>query len=294
MFLVAGVSGNTGSKVADLLLAKGEEVRVLVRDEAKGAPWKAKGCDVAVGSLKDVDFVSKAFEGIASAYLLLPPNMGSDDPIADGKKVIDGYVDALSQNDHLETVAFLSSLGAQYDKLNMGIVDTLSYAESKLLGVNVQFFFLRAAYFFENWLMSVPTMEKDGVLHAFLRESFAIPMVATADIAQAAVEALLDPTKPWDVLQVAGPQEYNSWDVAAAFGKALGKQVKVVSLPTDDIVPMMTGMGMKPKMAEAYRDLYDAMHMGRVELKDRPFYLYRGTTSLEDFAAQAVKGAAAK
>lgn len=290
MFLVAGVSGNTGSRVADLLLSRGEQVRVVVRDEAKGAPWKAKGCEVAVGSLRDPAFVSGAFEGIASAYLLIPPTVDSDDPIAAGKAVIDGYVEALSQNDHLETVAFLSSLGAQYDKFNMGIVDTLAYAEAKLLNVNVQFFFLRAAYFYENWMQSLPGMIKDGVLYSFLRESFPIPMVSTADIARAAVEALLDPTKPWDVLQVAGPQEYTSFDVAEAFGKALGKPIKVVTLPTEEMVGMMTGMGMKPRAAEAFRDLYDAMHMGRVELKDRPFYLYRGEESLEQFAAHAVKG----
>lgn len=294
MFLVAGVTGNTGSKVADALLAKGEEVRVVVRDEAKGAAWKAKGAEVAVGDLRDVDFVSKAFDGIASAYLLVPPTMGSDDPIADGKKIVDGYVEALSQKDSLETIAFLSSLGAQYDKFNLGIVDVLSYAESKLLGVNVQFFFLRAAYFFENWLRDLPSMQKDGVLHSFLRESFPVPMVSTDDIAKAAVEALLDPTKPWDVLQVAGPQEYTSWDVAAAFGKALGKPIKVVTLPTEDIVPRMTSVGMPQKAAEAYRDLYDAAHMGRFELKDRPFYLYRGSVTLEELAARAVGGASAK
>ena len=293
MFLVAGVSGNTGSKVADLLLSKGEQVRVVVRDEAKGAAWKAKGCEVAVGSLRDPAFVSGAFEGIASAYLLMPPAMDADDPIAAGKALIDGYVEALSQNDHLETVAFLSSLGAQYDKFNMGLIDTAAYAEAKLLNVNVQFFFLRAAYFFENWLQSLPVMAKDGVLYSFLRESFPIPMVSTADIARAAVEALLDPTKPWDVLQVAGPREYNSFDVAEAFGKALGKPIKVVTLPTEAIVETMTGFGMKPKAAEAFRDMYDAMHMGRVELKDRPFYLYRGQVSLEDFAAEAVKASAA-
>lgn len=293
MFLVAGVSGNTGSKVADLLLSKGEQVRVVVRDEAKGAPWKAKGCEVAVGSLRDPRFVSGAFEGIASAYLLIPPAMDAEDPIAAGKAVIDGYVEALSQNDHLETIAFLSSLGAQYDKFNMGIVDTLAYAEAKLLNVNVQFFFLRAAYFYENWLASLPTMMKEGVLYSFLRESFPIPMVSTTDIAHAAVEALLDPTKPWDVLQVAGPRELSSFDVAEAFGKALGKPVKVVTLPTEQMVGTMTGMGMKPKAAESFRDLYDAMHMGRVELKDRPFYLYRGDVTIEKFAEQAVKAASA-
>lgn len=293
MFLVAGVSGNTGSKVADLLLSKGEQVRVVVRDEAKGAAWKAKGCEVAVGSLRDPGFVSGAFEGIASAYLLLPPAMDADDPIAAGRALIDGYVEALSQNDHLETVAFLSSLGAQYDKFNMGLINTASYAETKLLGVNVQFFFLRAAYFYENWLASLPAMIKDGVLYTFLRESFPIPMVSTTDIARAAVEALLDPTKPWDVLQIAGPRELNSFDVAEAFGKALGKPIKVVTLPTEQIPEVMGGMGMKPKMGEAFRDMYDAMHMGRVELKDRPFYLYRGDVTLEQFAADAVKNATA-
>lgn len=293
MFLVAGVSGNTGSKVADLLLSKGEQVRVVVRDEAKGAAWKAKGCEVAVGSLRDPRFVSGAFEGIASAYLLLPPAMDADDPIAAGKALIDGYVEALSQNDHLETVAFLSSLGAQYDKLNLGLINTASYAETKLLGVNVQFFFLRAAYFYENWLASLPAMIKEGVLYTFLREAFPIPMVSTTDIARAAVEALLDPTKPWDVLQIAGPRELNSFDVAEAFGKALGKPIKVVTLPTEQIPEVMGGMGMKPKMGEAFRDMYDAMHMGRVELKDRPFYLYRGDVTLEQFAAEAVKNATA-
>ena len=293
MFLVAGVSGNTGSKVADLLLSKGEQVRVVVRDEAKGAAWKAKGCEVAVGSLRDPGFVSSAFEGIASAYLLLPPAVDADDPLAAGRALIDGYVEALSQNDHLETVAFLSSLGAQYDKFNMGLINTASYAETKLLGVNVQFFFLRAAYFYENWLASLPAMIKEGVLYTFLRESFPIPMVSTTDIARAAVEALLDPTKPWDVLQIAGPRELNSFDVAEAFGKALGKPIKVVTLPTEQIPEVMGGMGMKPKMGEAFRDMYDAMHMGRVELKDRPFYLYRGDVTLEQFAADAVKNATA-
>ncbi len=293
MFLVAGVSGNTGSKVADLLLSKGEQVRVVVRDPNKGAAWAAKGCEVAVGSLADVDFVSKSFEGIASAYLLVPPQMQAEDPIAASKKIIDGYVEALSQNDHLETIAFLSSLGAQYDKLPMGLIDVSAYAESKLLGVNVQFFFLRAAYFMENWLGSLPQMQ-NGVLPTFLRESFPLQMVSTSDIADAAVEALLDPTKPWDVIQIAGPQQYNSWDVAAAFGKALDKQVKVETLPVENMVEIMGQWGVPQKLAEGMQQMYNAIHMGRCELKDRPFYTYHGRVSLEQFAQDAVKAAAAK
>lgn len=293
MFLVAGVSGNTGSKVADALLKKGEPVRVVVRDAAKGEPWKARGAEVAVGSLADVDFVVKAFEGIASAYLLVPPQMQAADPIAASKKIIDGYVEALAQNDHLETVAFLSSLGAQYDKFPLGLIDIAAYAESKLLGVNIQFFFLRAAYFMENWLQSLPMMQ-NGVLPTFLRESFPVEMVTTQDIADAAVEALLDPTKPWDVIQIAGPRPYNSFDVAEAFGAALGKTVSVQTLPVEEMVQIMGGWGVPPKLAEGMQVMYNAIHMGRCELKDRPFLTYHGKTSLEQFAKDAVKASAAK
>lgn len=292
MFLVAGVSGNTGSKVANLLLEKGEQVRVVVRDEKKGEPWKARGCEVAVGSLTDVDFVSRSFEGIASAYLLVPPQMAAEDPIAASKKIIDGYVEALSQNDHLETIAFLSSLGAQFDKLPMGLIDIAAYAESKLLGVNVQFFFLRAAYFMENWLGNLAQMQ-NGTLPTFLRQSFPLQMVSTQDIAECAVEALLDPTKPWDVIQIAGPQQYNSWDVAAAFSKALGRDVKVETLPVEEMADTLVKWGTPAKLAQGMETMYNAIHMGRCELKDRPFYTYTGKVSLEQFAQEAVKAASA-
>lgn len=38
MFVISGVSGNTGSIVADALLEQGKKVRVIVRDAKKGEP----------------------------------------------------------------------------------------------------------------------------------------------------------------------------------------------------------------------------------------------------------------
>ena len=42
MYVVAGVSGHTGKVAAETLLAQGKSVRVLVRDPAKGEPWRAR------------------------------------------------------------------------------------------------------------------------------------------------------------------------------------------------------------------------------------------------------------
>src|SRR4029453_18850040 len=73
MIAVAGVSGHTGRAVADALLTQGAAVRVIVRDEKKGAEWKARGAEVAVASLDDAEALARALRGAKGAYLLIPP-----------------------------------------------------------------------------------------------------------------------------------------------------------------------------------------------------------------------------
>src|SRR5579863_8408986 len=79
MFAVAGVSGHTGKVVAETLLAQKKPVRVIVRDAAKGEEWKRRGAEVAVADLEDAEALTRALRGADSAYLLLPPMMGSTD-----------------------------------------------------------------------------------------------------------------------------------------------------------------------------------------------------------------------
>src|SRR5579872_3482166 len=79
MYVIAGVSGNTGSVAANTLLSEGYAVRVLVRDPAKGDPWKAKGAEVAVADLYgDEGALARAFSGAKGVYVLLPPLMRDD------------------------------------------------------------------------------------------------------------------------------------------------------------------------------------------------------------------------
>jgi NAD(P)H dehydrogenase (quinone) len=55
MYAVTGITGKVGGTVAQTLLAAGEKVRAVVRDEAKGRPWADKGCEVAIASIGDAD-----------------------------------------------------------------------------------------------------------------------------------------------------------------------------------------------------------------------------------------------
>ena len=74
MFAVAGVTGQTGRIVADTLLTRGHDVRVIVRDAVKGAPWQARGAEVAVAALDDEPALTRALTGVQGAYLLTPPD----------------------------------------------------------------------------------------------------------------------------------------------------------------------------------------------------------------------------
>ena len=74
MHAVTGITGKVGGMVAQALLAAGEKVCAVVRDEAKGKPWFDKGCEVAIANVGDANALTTAFAGADGVFLMTPPN----------------------------------------------------------------------------------------------------------------------------------------------------------------------------------------------------------------------------
>src|SRR5688500_7630889 len=127
MYAIAGASGHTGSVVADTLLAQGKPVRVIVRDAAKGEAWRAKGAEVAVASLDDAAALAKAFAGVQGAYVLLPPQVTSTEPLAVYARTTAAIASAVRAA-NVPHVVLLSSIGAQHAAGN-GPIKVLYLAE---------------------------------------------------------------------------------------------------------------------------------------------------------------------
>jgi nucleoside-diphosphate-sugar epimerase len=81
LILVTGATGQVGRRFVPRLMQwrqPGSEVRVLVRDEERGAPFAALGAQVAVGDLREERDVRKALDGaqvvinIAAAFRGVP------------------------------------------------------------------------------------------------------------------------------------------------------------------------------------------------------------------------------
>lgn len=287
LFAIAGVTGNTGSVVADLLLAQGHQVRVIVRDAAKGEAWAARGAQVAVADVSDAEAIATALRAVDGAWLLLPPNLASGDfrgwQAQAGRALIQAVAQAAPPH-----VVLLSSIGAQLES-GTGPIAGLHPVEQGLAalprtGVSL----LRAAYFMENLRGSLGMLEQD-LFPTFTGKDLAIPMIATRDIGEVGAGLLLEgppaPGAPRIVELGAPPQ--SPAEVARALSTILGRTINVAEAPVQAMAGALTGMGFPPDIAALYQEMSEAMIAGRLRFegghRSAP-----GRTSLEDFLRGAL------
>ncbi len=281
MYVVAGVPGNTGKVVADTLLAQKQPVRVVVRSAEVGAPWKARGAEVAVADLDDVAAMTKALSGAKGVYLLLPPQYGSSDSRTDNAKRTAGYVKAIEASG-VPHVVFLSSIGAHHDQ-GTGPILSLHDGEVALkaiAGPARAVTVVRAAYFMENWKDSLYGVAK-GELPTFLKADKTIPMVAARDIGAVLAKALLEGGKGWSVIELSGPRDYSPIDVAAALARVTGKPIKAAEGPEQYMVPALTGAGLNAHWAGLFQELTHASNVGHLVFQGGGSRAVRGSTEVD-------------
>ena len=190
MFIIAGVSGHVGSAAAEMLLSKGKKIKVIVRDEKKGAKWAQRGAEVVVGDLADQAFLTLALNGAQGAFFLLPPNFASVDILGDQKK-LGATIAAAVKAAHLPHVVVLSSKGADLAE-GTGPIKGLHHFEIFLRASGAKVTAIRAAYFMENVAQAIGAAKAAGIYPNMLpSQDIIMPMVATKDIGQFVAESLI-------------------------------------------------------------------------------------------------------
>ncbi|MBB5339575.1 NAD(P)H-binding protein [Tunturiibacter gelidoferens] len=186
MYVILGASGNTGSIIANSLLLKGEKVRVGGRDAGRLQRFVDKGAEAFTADMSDAAALTNAFTGARAAYLLLPPAKSREDQERESSAIAKAVKES-----GLRYAVHLSSYGAQVPE-GTGPVAGLHSSEQKLnaiSGLNV--LHLRAAYFMENNLAAIGTIHGMGVFGNALLPDVKLPMIATRDVGDYAVERLL-------------------------------------------------------------------------------------------------------
>ncbi len=285
MYVIHGVSGNTGAVVASALLEAGKQVRVVVRDAAKGEPWRARGAEVAVASYEDVASLARALEDAEGAYLVVPPLPHDATGLATSRPALAEALVAAVRAARPRHVVALSSVGAQV-AVGTGPIATLHQVEAALAATGVPVTFLRAAYFMENWGASVGPALQTGVLHTALTVDRPIAQVATRDIGRAAAALLLEPVAAGTrVVELSGPAEWAPRDVAAALSRVSGKQIRAEQVPVAAFEAMLRGFGFSGEVAAQYAEMTAAVNAGVVTWQGAGTLARRGDVPVEGVLA---------
>jgi uncharacterized protein YbjT (DUF2867 family) len=287
MYVVMGASGNTGHIVATNLLAHGQKVRVIGRNSAHLQPLTSKGAEPFIADVTDASALAKAFHDVDSAYVMIPPNNASKDPLGYSNRVSDAISTAV-QKAGTKNVVALSSTGAELSS-GTGPILGIHNLEQKLNEIsNVNVLCLRAGYFMENTLPQANVIRQTGNVVGPLRPDLKVPMTATRDVGTAAADALLHPTtRGKQTRELLGQRDLSYPEVAAAIGEAIGKaDLKYVQVPDDQFRDLLVQMGLSGPMAKLLVEMTNAMNAGKVHPLEPRTMQNTTPTSYETFAAE--------
>ena len=259
MYVILGATGNTGSIIATFLLSAGKKVRVVGRDSGRLQRFVDKGAEAFTATLSDAAALTKAFSGGRAAYLMLPPAKSQEEQERDS----DAIAKAVRKSG-LRYAVHLSSYGAQLAE-GAGPVSGLHSSENKLSaieGVNV--LHLRAAYFMENNLAAIGMIHGMGVFGNALLPDLKIPMAATRDVGDYAAQRLLHlDFSGKQTRELLGERDLSMTEATAVIARGIGKpDLRYEQFPYDQVLQALTQLGVPPKGAAMYIEMYKAINAG--------------------------------
>jgi uncharacterized protein YbjT (DUF2867 family) len=280
MYVILGASGNTGSIIADTLLSRHKRVRVVGRDAGRLQRFVRQGAEAFMADVSDVAALTKVFSGAHAGYLLLPPITSREDQ----ERESDAIAKAVKQSGVPYTV-HLSSYGAQAPQ-GTGPVTGLHSSEQKLnaiAGLNV--LHLRAGYFMENNLAAIGMIQEMGIFGHALLPDLKIPMAATRDVGDYAARRLLDlDFSGKQIRELLGEQDLSMTEATAAIAHAIGKpDLRYVQFPYEQVQQVLEKMGMTPKKAAVYIEMFTAINTGLLVAQEPRSPENTTPTSFEQF-----------
>lgn len=282
MITVLGASGNTGGRVVRRLREAGETVRAVGRDTARLADAAAHGAEPHAADITDRAALAAALRGADAAYVLMPLDVTRPGYRAQQEQVGTAIAAALADAGVPRVVA-LSSLGAERER-GTGFLETLHEQEQRLAALDARVLFLRPGLFFESFLPSLDAMLATGVHHDTIDPELALPMVATADVGDAAAAALRDPDAA-GVRELLGPEDLTVPDAVARLGAALGRPGLRYERPPDEAMrAVLVEVGLPADLADENLAMNAAFNAGAVRSLAGRGPATSTPTTIEDWA----------
>ena len=245
---VTGATGGIGGRVAQRLADRGLSQRLIVRDESR-APQLA-GAEVSVATYDEPDTMRRALDGMQTMLFV------SGHEHADRVALHRGVVEA-AKAAGVERIVYTSLLSAAPDA-------TFTYArdhfhtEVLIKGMGIAHTFLRDSLYLD----FVPYLVgKDGAIRGPAADGRFAP-VTRDDIADVAVEALLDPLHDGATYDLTGPALVTMAELAGIVTEATGRAARFHNETIDEAYASRASYGAPQWEVDGWVSTYTAIANG--------------------------------
>ena len=230
MILVAGGTGLLGRQVVAQLLAAGESVRVLTRDEANARRLLGEHVEIAVGDVRQPATLALAVRGasvVVSAVhgFLGGRGAGPTEIDVQGNAALSSAAKTAGAD-----VVMISVLGAS-PASPIELFRAKYAAEEQLRHSGAAWTIVRPAAYLETWIdIMRQTAKKSGRPMVFGKGEQLIAFVSATDVAGVVTRAVTDPSLRSQILEVSGPRITMS-EVAEHVQRADGRTTAARHIP---------------------------------------------------------------
>jgi len=281
--VVTGSTGHLGRHVVEQLLEKvpAEQITAVVRDEAKGADYAARGVKLAVADYNAPETFGSLFSA-GDKVLLISGNEFDKGRVGQHKVVIEAAKAA-----GVALVAYTSAPGS----LTAALADDHRGTEEALLASGVPFTLLRNGWYHENYTENLaPVLEHNAVVAA--AGEGRVSSASRADYAAAAVAVLTGEGHENKTYELGGDEAWSFAEYAAELSKQTGKEIAYSPVSVEAYTGILTGAGLPGPLAAVLAGVDASIEKGElvVSTGDLSRLAGRPTTPLADAIAVAVKG----
>jgi uncharacterized protein YbjT (DUF2867 family) len=245
LILVIGGRSKIGAALIGDLLARGQQVRALVRAGERGAvPPEA---ETVTGDLADEGSLVTAMGGVGKVFLLSSPH---PDAVGWHYNTIDA-----ARRTGVQLLVRSSILGANRES-EAEFISAHTVCDRYLEESGLPYVIVRPNLFLQNIAEStIPAIDASGNFYVDAGQA-RISMVDTRDVAAVAAIVLTEPGHAGARYDVTGPEALSYTDAAAGLSAVMGRPISYIDAPDDAVRQALLVAGLSEWFASALVGLY--------------------------------------
>ncbi|MGH8127692.1 MAG: SDR family oxidoreductase [Gammaproteobacteria bacterium] len=246
MILITGATGNIGTELVKLFVARHTPVRAMVRDSGQADAISFSGVEVVEGDFDAPETLFDALDGVERAFLLTPSSENAETQQL-------SFVDA-ARRSGVKYIVKQSQLGADLDS-SARFLRYHAAVEQSLQSSGMAYTFLRPNLFMQGLLNFKPTIAAENAFYAAAGGG-KVSVVDTRDIAEVALAALTESGHERESYDITGPQALSHAEMAAQLSTALRRQVTFVDVAPEAMREALLGLGFPVWQADGLVEEY--------------------------------------